>query len=124
MGLVDKFVKFIFSKKGAIVLGGFGIAYTLYKNGQTSSTEIEECPYCGGDMTFHDSELEYFQYWECHDCGETFYEEELLEVRDELKEDFSEKPSLLDDILDMPPGCRACGGDYPNCITSCNMFED
>ena len=26
--------------------------------------------------------------------------------------------------IDRPPvGCRACGGDYPNCKTGCNMFD-
>lgn len=26
---------------------------------------------------------------------------------------------------DVPPaGCRACGGDYPNCKTSCKLFDE
>lgn len=25
---------------------------------------------------------------------------------------------------DIPEGCRACGGDYPNCKTSCPMYDD
>lgn len=24
----------------------------------------------------------------------------------------------------IPEGCRACGGPYPNCMTSCNIFDD
>ena len=24
----------------------------------------------------------------------------------------------------IPVGCAACGGDYPNCKTSCPMFDD
>lgn len=23
-----------------------------------------------------------------------------------------------------PSGCAACGGDYPNCASSCPMFDD
>lgn len=36
----------------------------------------------------------------------------------------------VDEILnaydgDVPPaGCRACGGPYPSCTTSCSMFDD
>lgn len=26
--------------------------------------------------------------------------------------------------LEIPEGCRACGGDYPNCCSSCPMFDD
>ena len=28
------------------------------------------------------------------------------------------------DYDDIPFGCRACGGDYPNCTTSCPLFDD
>lgn len=24
----------------------------------------------------------------------------------------------------IPEGCRACGGPYPSCKSSCNMFDD
>jgi len=24
----------------------------------------------------------------------------------------------------IPQGCRACGGDYPNCKDSCNLFDN
>jgi len=24
---------------------------------------------------------------------------------------------------DIPEGCRACGGNYPNCKYSCNLFD-
>lgn len=26
-------------------------------------------------------------------------------------------------IEDIPEGCLACGGDYPNCCDSCTLFE-
>ena len=25
---------------------------------------------------------------------------------------------------DVPEGCRACGGPYPNCTDSCPLFDD
>ena len=25
---------------------------------------------------------------------------------------------------DIPEGCAACGGDYPNCVDSCPLFDD
>lgn len=32
--------------------------------------------------------------------------------------------NYLDDDDGIPEGCAACGGDYPNCTTSCPMFDD
>lgn len=29
-----------------------------------------------------------------------------------------------DDDDDIPEGCAACGGDYPNCTDSCPLFDD
>lgn len=29
-----------------------------------------------------------------------------------------------EDALDVPAGCRACGGPYPHCKTSCKLFDD
>lgn len=29
-----------------------------------------------------------------------------------------------EDDDDMPEGCAACGGDYPNCTESCPLFDD
>ena len=29
-----------------------------------------------------------------------------------------------EDPLDIPVGCRACGGPYPQCKTSCKLFDD
>lgn len=26
--------------------------------------------------------------------------------------------------IEMPEGCAACGGPYPNCTTSCKLFDD
>lgn len=29
-----------------------------------------------------------------------------------------------DDDSDIPEGCQACGGPYPDCKTSCVLFDD
>ena len=31
---------------------------------------------------------------------------------------------LIDDDDDIPEGCAVCGGPYPDCMTSCNLFDD
>lgn len=37
-----------------------------------------------------------------------------------------EKYELIDDleIGGVPRGCAACGGPYPDCKTSCKLFDD
>ena len=52
------------------------------------------CPVCGHRMTKIDDETYYCKY-----CGG-------------------------EDEEDIPYGCRACGGPYPDCTTSCSMFDD
>ena len=43
---------------------------------------------------------------------------------DEDEDDFDEDDFYEDDdFWGVPVGCRACGGDYPNCTTSCPMFD-
>ena len=48
--------------------------------------------------------------YECEDCG---YQEEGMFI-----EDYAEDPDAI------PPGCAACGGPYPQCKTSCKIFDD
>lgn len=54
----------------------------------------EACPNCGTWMKKIDEDT-----WYCPVCG-------------------------ADDDDDIPEGCAACGGDYPNCVDSCPMFDD
>ena len=59
------------------------------------------CPKCGATAILEDDEDEqYGIYYEC-------------EPREE-RDFFSEIPS----------GCLACGGPYPDCISSCNLESD
>ena len=50
--------------------------------------------------------------WICTECGAV--------------NDVSEDNILYDsgDEDEIPEGCAACGGDYPNCKDSCPMFDD
>lgn len=41
-----------------------------------------------------------------------------------VDDEFEEEDEYEEDELDVPEGCRACGGDYPNCTTSCPLFDD
>ena len=59
--------------------------------------------------------------WTCTECGSV---NDVSEDNIRFDDDDEYSSSPLDDILDTPEGCRACGGDYPNCKTSCPMFDD
>lgn len=42
---------------------------------------------------------------------------------DELyEEDYIDDDNYDEDYI--PPGCRACGGPYPNCKASCPLFDE
>ena len=61
-----------------------------------------------------DGEHDYiYNGWEgfCADCAIS-----NTELDDEEGIDYDEN--------NPPPGCRECGGPYPNCTTSCPMFDD
>lgn len=42
----------------------------------------------------------------CADCAKSIYEDDE------------------DDLDSPPPGCRECGGDWPNCTSSCPMYDE
>lgn len=45
-----------------------------------------------------------------------------LDWLSENDEDYVDESEHGDDYI--PPGCRACGGDYPRCMTSCSLFDN
>ena len=78
----------------------------------------------------------------CRDCGRKFtFDEAAEEFNDYFdgKYDYSlhgwegfcgscaisgqEYEEENEDEDDIPVGCNACGGDYPNCKDSCPMFD-
>lgn len=50
----------------------------------------------------------------CPSCGETI---------DALDYEYENDDEEYDDD-DIPEGCAACGGPYPQCKTSCKLFDD
>lgn len=68
------------------------------------------CPCCGSEL----EKLQNGRYY-CDTCEDTFEEKDIL-WRDE--DDDQDDEELI------PDGCLACGGPYPNCKTSCKIFDD
>lgn len=72
--------------------------------------EAVDCPECGSMMILKDG------VYKCKRCKLEIPEENYIIVNvfgdDEIDDD------------DMPEGCAACGGDYPNCVDSCPMYDD
>ena len=57
------------------------------------------------------------RYAMCPDCGHR-----MRKIDDETYYcPYCERGSDFDDI---PEGCRACGGDYPNGVDSCALMDD
>lgn len=62
-----------------------------------------ECPNCRNSLRY--SEKHRMFYCEHCDC---YYVESLFEDSED----------------DIPDGCAACGGPWPDCQSSCNMYDD
>ena len=70
------------------------------------------CDVCGRKMNvIEESKNRYLVI--CPGCGEEF----CVDENDEIIND-------NDSYDDIPVGCRACGGPYPSCKISCNMFDE
>ena len=70
-----------------------------------------KCGHCG-----HDLEEIGMNIYECPNCGYSF--------NDETEEVLSTSIYSEADEDDIPEGCKACGGPYPDCTTSCSLFDD
>ncbi len=75
------------------------------------------CVNCDETMIWSDQ----FREWECLNCGTTAWQEDDCGPDEICFESPDEDDSYYDDI---PEGCAACGGDYPNCTSSCPLMED
>ena len=71
-----------------------------------------KCGYCGHDFVEPEENV-----YECPNCGYSF--NDLTD--EELSTSIYDETEDEDDI---PEGCIACGGPYPNCTSSCSMFDD
>lgn len=71
------------------------------------------CPLCGAETIESDGVLDL----ECLECG--------AEATIEWDDDEEEYYAYVDDEDNMPECCIACGcGAYPDCISSCKIFDD
>ncbi len=74
-----------------------------------------KCTECGADMYMDKEDNEFYQ---CVSCDFYIHEEYFRNIDDEYDDYYNDE----DD--ETPEGCVACGGPYPNCMSSCNMFDD
>lgn len=65
------------------------------------------CPECGQTLYFDWATEDYFA---CKNCNKVF--------------DADYISSIHEAEMDMPFCCEACGGPYPQCMTSCKIFDD
>lgn len=80
------------------------------------------CPICGGKLEWtgmvspwyceHCDKAGTLDYDEENDCEYVVFDEEYEGYYDEVSEE------------DLPDCCAACGGPYPQCMTSCKIFDD
>lgn len=68
-----------------------------------------DCPECGTTMGYSYIKSEF----KCPNCGY---------LMDEMDWDYECEDT--NDPNNPPFGCAACGGPYPDCKSSCNMFDD
>jgi len=62
----------------------------------------------------------------CHHCGaiyKIYYSERYDEWNADPDERLNDDP-CEDSDDDLPRACRAYGGPYPDCMTSCKLFDD
>lgn len=65
------------------------------------------CPDCGAALEYN----AFLHMFRCPDCKQVIDEDDIWE--------FIEEPDS-----EVPPCCAACGGPYPQCTTSCKIFDD
>lgn len=64
----------------------------------------------------------------CNRCGAVMRQTE--DPKEDYEYESDEEVEWTEEMLDMeqgdipPAGCRACGGPYPYCKTSCKLFDD
>lgn len=66
-----------------------------------------ECPECGGRLGLLNG------YYKCRDCDFEIPEEEMM-----VASVFGD-----DEPAEMSEACAACGGDFPNCMDSCPLYD-
>lgn len=60
----------------------------------------------------------------CPLCGHTDVINYEREDKDDQESEWTSEMSNAYDGDVPPDGCRACGGPYPDCMTSCKLFDE
>lgn len=95
------------------------VADKLGEDYTNSSDMYVYCVECGMYMMYEESN-DILGRYVCSRCGKKVKEETLLNQLERENRKF-ERSIKYDDI---PEGCSACGGPYPDCTTSCKMFDE
>ena len=64
--------------------------------------------------------------WTCTECGAVndVTEDNIIYDTDEDDDEYDDEYDGDDYGDGIPEGCAACGGPYPQCCTSCPVFDD
>ena len=74
-----------------------------------------KCPECGAKLDSTET------FWDCPECG--YFKVKSKYARLEAANERFLKKLFSND--DMPEGCAACGNPaYPDCRSSCPLFDD
>lgn len=74
------------------------------------------CPFCGEEM-----EVEFYDVV-CPACLWSCPVDEFGEIEQQIQAKEESDDNI--DYSTMPECCKACGGPYPSCTTSCKIFDD
>ena len=62
-------------------------------------------------------------WWVCSSCGARVKETTVYRQL-ERENRYSKEFANLNDYCNIPDGCEACGGPYPDCEDSCPLFDE
>ena len=88
------------------------------------SEEIYYCPECGNKMTYIGGLLD----WECQKCGiegSLEWDHVNNESRMRIAKEYTYEEIYADPVGNQPECCKSCGcSAYPDCLSSCKIFDD
>ena len=81
------------------------------------------CDKCGRYMEYNIGE-DYYGDWICPECATKVREETAYHQLERENESWAKEWLGSDNEFgsDVPEGCVACGGPYPECKSGCNLF--
>lgn len=82
------------------------------------------CNKCGAIMDYEEGPAGGCDVYNCPSCG---WKTDVMDYEYETDDEEVEWTTEMLNAYggDVPPaGCRACGGPYPHCKTSCKLFDE